>query len=439
MTATSQPQPDQNLALESAPASAALPPSRLRSPLACIFFTIFLDVLGLGIIIPIAPELVKQFDGGNEALAATHVGLLAAIYALMQFFFAPILGSLSDNFGRRPVILFSLLGSGIDYIAMALAPSLGFLYITRVINGITGASVTAATAYIADISPPEKRAGNFGVIGAAFGLGFTFGPLLGGWLGEMDSSLRLPFYVAAGLCLLNALYGYFVLPESLKPAHRRPFTWQSTNPLSAFTLLAKHKVVLGLTLSLFLLFTAEYSLRNTWVLYTSHRYKWTPIDVGFSLFVVGISAAIVQGLLARKIIPKLGERKSMLFGFALVIVGYVCYGLVPDNQGWLIYVIIAFASLGGIGGPAVQGLISRSVGASEQGAIQGAITSLQSLAGIFGPLMGTNLFGYFISDQAPVRIPGIAFFVGAMLASIALANALVVLIQARRLQRLAVA
>ena len=427
MTATSQPQPDQNL--------APVPrPSRLRSPLACIFFTIFLDVLGLGIIIPIAPKLVMQFDNGNEALAATHVGFLAAIYALMQFFFAPILGSLSDNFGRRPVILFSLLGSGIDYIAMAVSPTLAFLYATRIVNGITGASITAATAYIADISPPEKRAGNFGVIGAAFGLGFTFGPLLGGWLGEHN--LKLPFFVAAGLCLLNALYGYFILPESLSPANRKVFTWQSTNPVSAFAALAKHKVVLGLTLSLFLLFTAEYSLRNTWVLYTGHRYKWTPVDVGFSLFVVGICAAIVQGGLARKIIPKLGERKSMLFGFALVIIGYVCYGLVDENHGWLIYVIIALTSLGGIGGPAVQGLISRSVGANEQGTIQGAITSLQSLAGIVGPLMGTNLFGYFISEQAPMKIPGIAFFVGAVLATLALSNALVVLVEARRKQRL---
>ncbi len=436
MTAPSQPQTDQNLAPTPPRVSMT---SRLRSPLACIFFTIFLDVLGLGIIIPIAPNLVKQFDGGNEALAATHVGFLAAIYALMQFFFAPILGSLSDNFGRRPVILFSLLGSGIDYLAMAFAPTLSFLYATRIVNGITGASVTAATAYVADVSAPEKRASNYAVIGVAFGLGFTFGPLLGGWLGEMDTTLRLPFYVAAGLCLLNALYGFFVLPESLKTSNRRPFTWQSTNPLSAFAALAKHKIVLGLTFSLFLLFTAEYSLRNTWVLYTNHRYQWTPRDVGWSLFVVGFCAAIVQGGLVRKIIPKLGERKSMLFGFALVIVGYVCYGLVPDDKGWLVYVIIAFASVGGIGGPAVQGLISRSVGDNEQGTIQGAVTSLQSLAGIVGPLMGTNLFGYFISDQAPVQIPGIAFFVGAVLASIALANALVVLIQARRLQKLVVA
>jgi DHA1 family tetracycline resistance protein-like MFS transporter len=406
-----------------APAPTSAPPG-LRSPAVIfIIITLFIDILGIGIIIPVAPKLVQQLQGGSEDASSIHVGMLASLYAVMQFIFAPILGSLSDTFGRRPVVLFSLLGSAIDFLACAFAPTLLILYITRAINGITGANFAAATAYIADVSPPEKRAGNFGLIGAAFGIGFIIGPLLGGVLGEI--SLRLPFYAAAGLCAINFIYGCFVLPESLKPENRRPFSADRASPLTAFKTLAAYPFVRGWSISSFLIFTAEYSLRATWVLYTGHRYHWTPRQVGYSLAIVGVCAAVVQGGLARHLVPKLGETRSVILGFSMVVLGYLGYGFA--TEGWHIYVIIAVTSIGGIGGPAAQALVSRSVAANEQGTIQGALTSVQSLAQILGPLLGTSLFAYFVSAAAPYQIPGISFFVGAVLAMIALLNAVRIL------------
>jgi DHA1 family tetracycline resistance protein-like MFS transporter len=265
--------------------------SARKPALGFIFITLFLDILGIGLIIPILPKLVTQLQGGDLALASHSVGLLAALYAAMQFVFAPILGSLSDHHGRRPVILGSLFGSGLDYLLLAFAPNLAWFYVGRVISGITGANITAATAYIADVSPPEKRAANFGLIGAAFGLGFIAGPALGGLLG--DYGLRLPFLVAAGLTLANWLYGYFVLPESLAPANRREFSWARANPVSSLGALRHHPLVLGLAISFFLSQLANFGLHALWVLYTDHRYGWTAGQVGRSLAVVGIMAAIV--------------------------------------------------------------------------------------------------------------------------------------------------
>ncbi|MBL9167487.1 MAG: TCR/Tet family MFS transporter [Verrucomicrobiales bacterium] len=394
---------------------------RARQPaLRFIFLTLFLDILGIGLIIPILPKLVESFFSNNVPAAASLFGLLAAIYSLMQFICAPILGSLSDQVGRRPVILISLLGSGLDYLLLALAPSLAWFFVGRVIAGITSANISAATAYIADISPPEKRAANFGIVGAAFGLGFIAGPALGGMLGDHD--LRLPFFVASALSLANWLYGFFVLPESLAPENRRRFTWGRSNPIGSLRALGRFPIVQGMSMCAFLLNLSQYSLHATWVLYTSHRYHWTTAQVGASLAVVGLMAAIVQGGLARRLIPLLGEVRSLTIGLmlgALSMFGY-CFA----TQGWMIYVILVIGSLGGIAGPASQGIISRNVPSNEQGAVQGALAALGSVAGFIAPIMATSLFGFFIGDRAPVYLPGASFCVGGMLILVALATAL---------------
>lgn len=394
---------------------------RARQPaLRFIFLTLFLDILGIGLIIPILPKLVESFFSNNVPAAASLFGLLAAIYSLMQFICAPILGSLSDQVGRRPVILISLLGTGLDYLLLALAPSLAWFFVGRVIAGITSANISAATAYIADISPPDKRAANFGIVGAAFGLGFIAGPALGGMLGDHD--LRLPFFVASALSLANWLYGFFVLPESLAPENRRRFTWGRSNPIGSLRALGRFPIVQGMSVCAFLLNLSQYSLHATWVLYTSHRYHWTTAQVGASLAVVGLMAAIVQGGLARRLIPLLGEVRSLTIGLmlgALSMFGY-CFA----TQGWMIYVILVIGSLGGIAGPASQGIISRNVPANEQGAVQGALAGLGSVAGFIAPIMATSLFGFFIGDRAPVYLPGASFCVGGLLTLVALATAL---------------
>ena len=390
---------------------------RARKPaLGFIFITLLLDILGIGLIIPILPKLVEQLEGGNISAASHTVGLLASLYALMQFVCAPILGSLSDHFGRRPVILASLFGAGLDYVLLAFAPTLAWFFVGRMVAGITGANITAATAYIADVSSPEKRAANFGMIGAAFGLGFILGPALGGLLGEYH--LRLPFVVSAVLTLANWLYGYFVLPESLAPENRRKFAWRRANPIGSLAALQKYPLVLRLAVALFIFNIAQFMLHSIWALYTSARFDWTPTQVGLSLTFVGLMAAVVQGGLARKVIPWLGEPRSVVIGFTLGAVSYLGYGLA--TQGWMIYATLAVGCLGGISGPAAQGMVSRSVGADEQGAVQGAMTSLSSLAGIIGPLVSTGLFGWFMGPRAPMILPGAPFFVASGLSVIAL-------------------
>lgn len=378
-----------------------------RKPaLGFIFVTVSLDVLGIGLIIPILPQLVKSFAGGDVAAASNSVGLLAALYSLMQFLFAPLLGSLSDRYGRRPVILSSLLGGGLDYFLLAFAPSLGWLFLGRIIAGITGANITAAMAYIADVSPPEKRAGNYGLIGAAFGLGFILGPALGGLLG--DVGLRVPFLVAGALTLANWLYGWFVLPESLARANRRSVDWSRSNPVGSLLNLRRHPVVFDLAGIYFLIQLAHQALPSTWVLYTSYRYGWTVSQTGISLAIVGLTAAIVQGGLTKVIVRRLGESRTVILGLGVSAAAYLAYGLA--TEGWMIYATLVLASLAGITGPSVQGLISRSVGATEQGGVQGSLASLGSVTGILGPPIATALFGFFISSRAPATIPGIAFF-----------------------------
>lgn len=384
-----------------------------------ILVTLFLDVLGIGLVVPILPRLIEDLSGGNVSSASTTFGLLASLYALMQFIFAPVLGSLSDRYGRRPVILFSLLGSGLDYLVLAVAPTLGWFFVGRIIAGVTGANIAAASAYIADVSPPEKRAQSFGLIGVAFGLGFIAGPALGGLLGQ--AGLRLPFYAAAALTLLNWCYGLLVLPESLDARHRRAFDWGRANPIGSLAALRRHPVVSGLAGTFFLLHVAHAAVHSTWVLYTAYRYQWTVSQTGVSLAIVGAMAAIVQGGLVRVVVPRLGERRAIATGLCIGVLTMTGYAVA--TEGWMIYPILVFGSLGGITGPAAQALISKTVAPNEQGAVQGALSSLGSVAGFIGPLSATTLFGYFISPRAPVMLPGAPFYAGALVLLGALALA----------------
>lgn len=385
---------------------------RGRKPaIGFILTTLFLDILGIGLIVPILPRLIEQLQGGSVAAASHTFGWLAALYSLMQFVFAPLLGALSDRFGRRPVILASLLGSGLDYLLLAYAPSLPWFYLGRIVAGITGANITAASAYIADVSPPEKRAQSFGLIGAAFGLGFIAGPALGGMLGNVG--LRLPFLAAAGLTLVNWLYGLFVLPESLAPKNRSPFRWSRANPVGSLFALRRYPMVFELAGMHFLIVLGHQVFPATWVLYTGYRFHWTVGQTGLSLAAVGVMAAIVQGGLTRVLIPRIGEQRAVVGGLTIGVITYFGYGLA--NQGWMIFVLIVFGSLGGICGPAAQSLVSRSVGAHEQGTVQGALASLASVAGVLGPPLAASLFSYFIGDNAPIRLPGAAFFCGGLL------------------------
>jgi MFS transporter, DHA1 family, tetracycline resistance protein len=383
-----------------------------RKPaIAFVLVTLALDVFGFGLIIPIFPKLVATFAAENVAAASFTYGMLATVYSLMQFLFAPMLGSLSDRFGRRPVILLSLLGSGLDYFLLAYAQNLTWFFVGRVIAGITGANFAAATAYIADVSPPEKRAANFGLIGAAFGIGFIAGPALGGLIGNVG--LRVPFIVAGILTLLNWLYGCFVLPESLAPTNRRKFTWGRSNPVGSLLHLRKYPMAMGLAGAHVLIHLAHQVLPSTWVLYTGYRYNWTVGQTGISLAIVGLTSVLVQVVLTPIIVRRLGESKTAVLGLGISALSYAGYGLAP--YGWIIYVILAIGSLAGVTGPAILALISRTVGADEQGSVQGSLASLASVAAIIGIPTATALFGYFIREDAPIHLPGAAFFFSALL------------------------
>jgi DHA1 family tetracycline resistance protein-like MFS transporter len=383
--------------------------NKREAGLGFIFVTLLLDILGIGLVVPVLPKLIEHFTGSNVESASSIYGIMVAIYALMQFLFAPVLGSLSDRYGRRPVILISLFGAGLDYLLMAFAPSLAWLFVGRTIAGISSANITTASAYIVDVSPPEKRAQNFGIIGAAFGVGFVIGPAIGGLLGDYD--LRLPFLAVAGITLINWLYGYFVLPESLNPEHRRAFSWARANPIGSLSGLGRYPVVLALAATIFLAALGQNALHSIWVLYTGYRYNWGTFEVGISLTVVGLASAIVQGGLIRKIIPILGERKGLLAGLSVQATSFALYGLAP--VGWFFYPIALLGAFSGLAQPSAQSIISQNVEANEQGSIQGSLASLNALSAILGPLMATQIFRYFISDAAPVHIPGAPFFLGA--------------------------
>jgi DHA1 family tetracycline resistance protein-like MFS transporter len=387
---------------------------------AFIFVTLLLDTLGIGLVVPVLPELVRGFLGGDLAAASRYYGAFIAVYAAMQFVFAPILGGLSDRFGRRRVLLASLFGAALDYLLLALAPGLAWLFVGRVLAGITGASFSTATAYIADVTPPEKRAQSFGLVGAAFGLGFIVGPALGGFLGGMH--LRAPFFVAAGLNLANFLYGLLVLPESLPAEKRRSFSFGRANPLASLVNLRRHPMALGLTGTLVCAYLAQQILQTCWALHGQQRYGWTATQVGVSLTVVGGLSAIVQGGLVRGIVRRLGERRALVVAALVNAAGYV--GFTFADRAWMAYAIMVPFSLGGIAGPAVQALITRGVGPSEQGELQGSLGSLLSIAAVVGPLVGTGLLARFGPPAAVPHLPGAPFLAAGMLHLFGLAMAL---------------
>ena len=426
------------------------PPGKERkAAIAFILVTLFIDILGIGIIVPVLPELVKQLveadstgllpDGVVDALASNtagssdemsasenfaragqYVGVISATYALMQFLFAPIMGALSDRFGRRPVILVSLFGLGVDFLIQGFAPSIWWLFFGRILAGIMGANFTTANAYIADVSTDETRARNFGFVGMMFGLGFTIGPALGGFLGGYG--LRLPFFVAAALALVNWLYGYFVLPESLPIEKRSAFNLKNANPFGTLRRLRMYPMIAGLAAVFACKSLAQRGLENVWVLYTGFRYEWDASMNGYALGLVGIMAVIVQGGLVRPTVRRLGERRTVIVGTLVGALAFLGYGLA--SQGWMIPGIIVFGAFAGVSGPAIQSLVTSRVDETEQGKIQGALTSLTSLTNIIAPvLFNTFLFSYFISDEAPVQLPGAPFYVGFVLLLVSIAIA----------------
>lgn len=387
-----------------------------KNAILFIFITLLIDVIGLGIIIPVLPTLLTELTGESVADAASEGGWLMFAYAIMQFIFSPILGNLSDRYGRRPIILFSLFGLGIDYLFMAFAPNLYWLVIGRIVAGIMGASFTTASAYIADISTPEKRAQNFGMVGAAFGLGFIIGPLIGGLLGSFGP--RIPFLAAAGMSLINVLYGYFVLPESLPEENRRAFDWKRANPFGAFKMIQKNKEISAIVLALFFLYWASFSVQGTWSYYTKYLFNWSEKEIGLSLAAVGFLAALVQGYLIRKINPALGNHKSIIVGTLLYTIGLFLFSFA--YQGWMMYAILIPYCLGGITIPAMQSEMAQYVPPSEQGELQGALTALNSVTAIIGPITMPAIFSYFASPQAPFEFPGAAFFAGGILCGLSL-------------------
>jgi len=393
-----------------------MPRKPRKAALTFIFITVLIDVIGLGIIIPVIPDLIMELTGKGLSAAALYGGWLLFSYSFTQFIFSPVVGGLSDKYGRRPVLLASLFAFGIDYIILGFAPTIIWLFAARIVSGITGASFTTASAYIADISEPEKRSQNFGIIGAAFGLGFIIGPVIGGLLGHYGS--RVPFFAAAGLTLINFLYGYFVLPESLPKANRRPFELKRANPLGSLKQIKKFPSIMSLVGVFFLLYMANHATQTTWTYYTMEKFNWDTRMVGISLGVVGFFIAIVQGGLTRIVIPKYGEVKSIYFGLFAYAIGLLGFAFSPT--GLIMLIVIIPYSLGGFAGPALQGLISNKVPANQQGELQGALTSLISFTAIFGPPIMANLFGYFTAHNAPIHFPGVSFFTGAILIIVAL-------------------
>ncbi|HET9056747.1 MAG TPA: TCR/Tet family MFS transporter [Chitinophagaceae bacterium] len=376
-----------------------------------IFITLLLDVIGFGIIIPVMPKLLEGMIHGGLSEASKIGGWLLFAYAFMQFLCAPVIGNLSDKYGRRPVLLFSLFGFGIDYLFLSFAPNVGWLFVGRIIAGITGASFTTAAAYIADVSTAETRAKNFGMIGAAFGLGFIIGPLMGGILGSFG--LRVPFYAAACLSLLNWLYGYFILPESLSKENRREFDWKRANPVGSLLHLRKYPALGNLILSIVLVYIAAHSVQSNWGYYTMYKFTWSEKMVGYSLALIGILVAGVQGGLIRIVNPKLGNERSVYIGIFLYSLGLVLFAFA--SQTWMMFVFLLPYCLGGIAGPALQAIIAGHVPVNEQGELQGSLTSLMSATAIVGPPVMTNLFSYFTQSSAPVYFPGAPFLLGAIL------------------------
>jgi DHA1 family tetracycline resistance protein-like MFS transporter len=387
--------------------------SQKSAAMSFIFITILIDITGWGIIIPVIPQLIKELINGDISEAAKYGGWISFAYAFTQFIFAPIVGNLSDQYGRRSIILISLFGFTIDYIVLALAPTILWLFVGRIIAGITGASISTATAYIADISTDENRAKNFGMIGAAFGLGFIIGPVIGGLLGQYGA--RIPFYAAAILCLINFLYGYFILPESLDISQRRKFSWKRANPVGSFKFLKKHPQISSLVITLILIYIAGHAVQTNWSYFTMYEFSWTEKMVGISLGVIGLLVGLVQGVLVRWLNPKIGHERSIYYGLILYATGLFLFAFATKE--WMMFVFLIPYCLGGIAGPALQSVITGSVPKSEQGELQGALTSLISATAIVGPPIMTNLFFYFTHDQAPFQFSGAPFFLAFLLMS----------------------
>jgi len=385
--------------------------NKKQAAIGFIFITMLIDITGWGIIIPVIPKLITELIHGDISEASKYGGWLTFAFAITQFVFAPLIGNLSDKYGRRPIILLSLFAFSLDYLLLAFAPTITWLFVGRIIAGVSGASITTASAYIADVSTAENRAKNFGMIGAAFGLGFIIGPVVGGLLGQYGS--RVPFYAAAILCFLNFLYGYFILPESLSNDNRRAFEWKRANPITAFVRLKKYPSLIGLIISIFLLYVGSHAVHSNWSFFTMYRFHWDEKMVGISLGVVGLLVGIVQGVLIRWINPKLGNEKSIYLGLALYTFGMLLFAFA--TQSWMMFVFLIPYCLGGIAGPAMQAVISEKVPANEQGEIQGTLSSLMSASAIVGPPLMTNSFYYFTHKEAPFLFPGAPFVLGGFL------------------------
>ena len=385
--------------------------STRKAAIGFIFVTLLIDVIGWGIIIPVMPTLIRTMEDVDLGMASSLNGWMLFAFSMTQFLFAPLVGNLSDKYGRRPILLVSLFGFGLDYILMSWAPSIEWLFVGRVIAGITGASFTTASAYIADISNDKNRAQNFGMIGAAFGMGFIIGPIIGGLLGSFGP--RVPFIAAACLCFLNWLYGYFILPESLSPDHRRPLDWKRANPLGSLLHLRKYPDIGYLLVAMVLVYLGAHAVQSNWSFYTIERFGWGEGMIGVSLGVVGLLVGVVQGGLTRVINPKLGNARSIYVGLILYAVGMLLFGLA--TAGWMMLVFLVPYCLGGIAGPALQATITSQVDVREQGELQGALTSLMSATSIVGPPMMTNLFAWAIMPGNPIYLPGAPFFLGSLL------------------------
>lgn len=390
-----------------------------RAAIAFILITVLLDIIAMGIVIPVFPALVEDFVSGETSRAAELVGLFFTIWALMQFLFSPLAGALSDRFGRRPVILISNFGLGLSYVMTALAPSLAWLFISRMVSGITASSISAATAYIADVTPPEKRASAFGLIGVAFGVGFVLGPALGGVLGSID--LRLPYWVAAGLSIANALYGMIVLPESLSKEKRQRFSWRRANPVGSLTLLRSHPELSGLSMVHFLYTLAHNVLPSVFVLYAGYRYGWDQRTIGLTMAGSGLSMIIVQGVLVKPAVARFGERRALVMGLFCAVIGFTIYAWAP--RGELFWLGIPILALWGLYGPSSQGLMTCRVTPSEQGQLQGALSSIMGITGMIGPGLFSLTFAFFIAPERETAHPGAPFYVAAFLVAAALALA----------------
>ncbi len=407
----------------SRPAGSAIPlsaPKGRRAAAAFIFLTVTLDMLAMGMIAPVLPRLITGFLHGNEASAAQMLGLFGTVFAGMQFFFSPVLGSLSDRFGRRPVVLLSNFGLGLDYLVMAWAPQLSWLFLGRLISGLTASSIPTAMAYMADVTPKEKRATAFGILNAAFGVGFVLGPAIGGLLGNINP--RLPFWVAALLSLVNGCYGLFVLPESLRVKDRSPFSWKHANPVGSLSLLSRTSTLIGLSALLLLGYIAQQSLINVYVIYADFRYGWSDRTVGLSLATIGVFTIIYGAFLVKRVVAKVGERGAILLGYLGGAIGYTCFGL--SKTGLLFWLALPVLNLMSLAWPSAQSVMSRGIGPSEQGQLQGAINSLRGIAGLVGPGFFTYIFSKSIGPGAWIHLPGMPFFVasGMLLLSLIVAE-----------------